>query len=87
MYNPRGHIINQWHSQRGTKKEAERYYRESGAAYIPFRKDHWEERGVEQITPETTSAEEFPWRSTRRQGQDPHPIYVTPATEAEQFGT
>lgn len=56
-------------------------YIESGASLVPFQADQLQTRGTSQITAETVSAEEFPWRSLAEGGENSR---LFPATVSEQ---
>ena len=56
-------------------------YRASGAGLHPFQAVQLPSRHTSQINSDTTSAEEFPWKSMQQGGRDAH---VFPATEDEQ---
>ncbi|KAL9065204.1 MAG: hypothetical protein Q9157_007554 [Trypethelium eluteriae] len=55
-------------------------YRTSGGELRPFQAQNLQQRHTAQINPDTTSGEEFPWRSIHWN----QPSYLFPATLAEQ---
>ncbi|KAF2275744.1 uncharacterized protein EI97DRAFT_475122 [Westerdykella ornata] len=67
--------------RRLTESEGRSHYRESGAYFHPFRANELGRRGTAQITPQTDSAEEFPWESMHRGGQE---ALLFPTTQDEQ---
>ena len=69
-------------SQRiATDTASDRNYRQSGASFHPFYQAQLGSRHTEQINADTTSAEEFPWKSTQQGGENG---YLFPATIDQQ---
>ncbi|KAJ5195301.1 uncharacterized protein N7498_008739 [Penicillium cinerascens] len=64
-----------------TETASDLNYRQSGAAFHPFYESQLGSRHTEQINADTTSAEEFPWKSTQQGGENG---YVFPATIEQQ---
>lgn len=65
-----------------TAAAGEQSYRASGARLNPFFAEELDRRGTSQINSETTSAEEFPWRSIIV--QEGSVRYLGPATIDQQ---
>ena len=66
----------------------DRHRDENGANYRPFQASELQSRHTQQINSQTTSAEEFPWASMERGGDDNGNMAgLMPATMNEQGRT
>ncbi|PVH95933.1 hypothetical protein DM02DRAFT_470456, partial [Periconia macrospinosa] len=67
--------------QRGYRNSKRKHRQDSGANFTPFHQNELSRRGTEQINVDTISAEEFPWATMVKGGEN---AVLFPATEDQQ---